>query len=150
MRSKKTEAGGEPKAPSVPWEVRVGKLVLPMFAEGDGPPRMLDLEWARMLGFQQPRNIRRLIQKMITEKKLRDVHVVTTPVTTPMPRGGTRTVQVEEFWLTQEQCFLVATQSDAPHAWTLTMAIVEVFSEFEEHLDLPGVCLPPRSHAGDA
>ena len=109
------------------FAVHVGDLTLPMSTEGDGILRIHDIEWAKMLGFEHPRNIRKLIQRMTNQRKLQGVHVRSTVTTTSMPRGGTRQTEIEEFWLTREQALLVATQSGAPNAWSLTETLVNVF-----------------------
>ena len=101
--------------------------VLPACVDGDGKPRMLDVEIAAWLGFSRPRAIRQLIKRMIAEAKITGVCVRHTVRRTQMPTGGTRETTVEEFWLTREQALLVATQSDTPRAWKLTELMVKVF-----------------------
>lgn len=44
------------------------------------------------------------------------VHVRSTVERTSMPRGGTRDVEVDEFWLTEREALLVCAASDAPNA----------------------------------
>lgn len=137
MPPEESEVVAEPESTLGRFKVHVGELVLPMSTEGDGTPRMRDIEWGRMLGFERPRNIRKLILRMINDGKLRGVDVRSSVERTSMPRGsGVRETTVDAFWLTREQCLLVATQSNAPNAWNLTELMIKVF---EAVLKLGGV-----------
>lgn len=95
--------------------------------EPEALPQVLDLDLGRLLGFDRPRDIRKIIKRMIRDGKLSDIRVCATVARTTMPGGGVREVPVREFWLTREQALLVATQSDTPRAWELTETMVTIF-----------------------
>jgi hypothetical protein len=82
-----------------------------------------------MLGYDRPRKIRELIERLVsgTTPKLRDVYVRPMTGRTLMPKGGTRETQVNEFWLTRREALLIATQSETQRAWEMTETIVAVF-----------------------
>jgi len=106
--------------------VRVDGALLPFRLDGS-KPLVRDEDYARWLGFERPRKVRELVRRMIQSGKLRDVHVRPGVGRTSMPNGGTREVAVSEFWLTETQALLVATQSDTKRAWAMTEHIVAVF-----------------------
>jgi hypothetical protein len=112
-------------APEGRWLVHVGGKDLLFTREHD--PRVRDIDLAVWLGFARPRNIRRLIKKMIDAGKLSDVHVRSVTERTSMPQGGAREVVVTEYWLTQVEAALVATQSGTRRGWELTRQMAEVF-----------------------
>jgi len=101
---------------------------------GDGQPRVRDVDLAAWLGFGQPRDIRKIIRGM-TKRKLRGVHVRAAGARTSMPRGGSREIVVEEFWLTKVQALLVATQCGTARAWELTEAMAALFVAVLEAID---------------
>jgi len=111
---------------------------------GDKEPRIRDLDLGERLGYERPRKIRELIERMIQEGKLPGIHVRPAVGRTSMPNGGEREVPVKEYWLTEEEALLVATQSEAPLAWALTREIVRVFRAALRGL-LPGQA-PPLTH----
>ncbi len=100
---------------------------LARLAGPEDEPRMLDTDLAEQLGYERPRDIRKLIRRMLEEGKIAGVHVRATVARTSMPRGGEREETVEEYWLTEEQALLVTTQSETPHAWERTKMLVRVF-----------------------
>lgn len=106
-------------------------------AAAAGTPRTRDLDFAAWLGFERPRDVRKLIRRMESEGKLRGLDVRATMARTSMPHGGEREVKVLEYWLTREQALLVATQSDTPRAWALVEVMVKVFDGVLEMLRAP-------------
>ena len=109
--------------------VHVGAgIAFPMRLDfADGAARMRDEEFARMLRYERPRDIRKLIARLQKAGKLQGIHVRATVARTSMPNGGSREISVDEFWLTEREALLVATQSETAEAWTLTTLIVDVF-----------------------
>jgi hypothetical protein len=100
--------------------VRVDGALLPFRLDGS-KPLVRDEDYAQWLGFSRPRDIRHLIKSMISSKKLNDVAVRGVG---PQTSGGRPT---REFWLTETQALLVATQSNTKRAWSMTETIVRVF-----------------------
>lgn len=128
--------------------VKVGDVLVHL-ARLEGRDRMRDLDFAVLLGFAQPRDVRKVIKRMIGEEKLHGVDWRATVAQQPTgPKGGgIRTYRVTEAWLTREQCLLVATQSQAPKAWAVTELLVRVFDRVLVELTGPAkhVALPaPR------
>lgn len=91
------------------------------FAGTTDRPRVRDLDLATWFGYERPRDIRKLVQRMISAGKLRGVEVCATVAQTQGGRPG------REYWLTREQSLLVATQAEGDRAWALTEAMVKVF-----------------------
>lgn len=95
---------------------------------GEDEPRIRDLDLAERLGYAQPRDIRKLIKRLIDENRLSGVYVRATVARTQMPTGGFREDPVEEYWLTERQAMKVATQSKTPNADAITDEMIDVYS----------------------
>lgn len=95
-------------------------------------PRVRDLDLADRLGYDRPRKVRELIDRMIGIGEISDVHVRPTVGRTSMPRGGERETTVNEFWLTEEQALLVSVSSQTPRAMEVRKALVKLFVAFRK------------------
>lgn len=95
--------------------------------EGDDEPRVRDLDLGERLGYANPRKVRELIKRLIESGEIAGVHVRPTVGRTSMPRGGSRAVEVDEFWLTEREALLVCSASDAPNAGVVRAALVDLF-----------------------
>lgn len=108
------------------WELSVWN------AAGD-EPRIRDTDLAQRLGFERPRKIREIIKRSYPDKNTRP-HVRPTVERTSMPRGGSRNVAVEEFWLTEEEALFVATRSRTTLAVALTKEMIRVYTATRREL----------------
>lgn len=102
-----------------------------------GTPRTRDLDLAAWLGFERPRNIRKLIRRMESEGKLSDIDWRSTVGRQSTGNGASREFSVTEAWLTREQALLIATQSDTPRAWAVVQVMARVFDAVLEMLRTP-------------
>ena len=96
-------------------------------AEGDDEPRVRDVDLGERLGYANPRKIRELIKRLRDAGEIHEVHVRPAVGRTSMPRGGSRSVEVDEFWLTEREALLVCSASDAPNAPVVRAALVDLF-----------------------
>jgi hypothetical protein len=107
-----------------------------MHREPDGTFRIRDIDLAERLGFDRPRDIRKLISRMVEKGTLPNVHVRATVARTSMPRGGAREAEVEEYWLDRIEALLVVMKSETSEAdrWCRVIAAVfdRVLSQYEE------------------
>ena len=90
--------------------------------EIDGEPRAHDLDIAQRLGFDQPRDIRKLIARHIDE--LRQFGVCATVAQTSGAKGGSPS---QEYWLNEEQALYIASVSQAPKAHDVRVMLIKVF-----------------------
>lgn len=93
-------------------------------ADFEGEPRARDVDVGEKLGFERPRAIRQIISRNLAEIEAlgpapRRVALLT------RPQGGS--VEVEEFWLNEEQALLVAVLSKAPRAAEVRSMLIRVF-----------------------
>lgn len=102
-----------------------------------GTPRTRDLDLAAWLGFERPRNIRKLIRRMEAEGKLTGIDWRSTVGRQSTGNGASREFAVTEAWLTREQALLVAAQSDTPQAWAVVRMMARVFDAVVEMLRAP-------------
>lgn len=93
----------------------------------DGEPRVRDLDLAEKLGFDRPRDIRKLIERNMVELE---------KFGAPQRRanevrsGRGRVTEVEEFHLNEEQALLVSVLSNAPNAAAVRAMLIRVFVAF--------------------
>lgn len=95
--------------------------------ESDGEFRIRDIDLAERLGYDQPRDIRKLILRMVETGETPAIHVRATVARTSMPRGGQKETRVDEFWLDRIESLLVVMRSDAPQAIPMRRVIANVF-----------------------
>jgi len=89
----------------------------------DDGPRALDLDIAERLGFERPRNIRKLIERNMSEL-LRFGTCSTVERVVKGTRGSTK---VKEYWLNEEQALSISAASDAPLAPEVRHMLIKVF-----------------------
>lgn len=110
-------------------QTSLGTMKLRDFGRG---PLVLDVDFARLLGFKRARDIRQLIRRMTKasdRRAARFAHVhYSLSVRQQKTHGrGTRPFCVQEYWLTRAQALLLASQSKLPRAWEVTEAVVESY-----------------------
>jgi hypothetical protein len=91
------------------------------FAENDIEPRIRDEELGRRLGFKSPRDVRKIIERMVDAQKLSAVRVCATASQTSGGRPG------REFWLTEAQALKVAAKSETEPADAILDEMIHVF-----------------------
>ncbi|WP_264045575.1 hypothetical protein [Methylobacterium flocculans] len=104
--------------------------------EKDGEPRARDIEIAERLGLSQLRDIRQLIER--NRQELETFGALARYGAAPITSGKGRTMEVQEFWLNEEQALLIATLSRAPNASAVRAMLIRTFVAWRRgHLDLP-------------
>jgi hypothetical protein len=106
----------------------IADIDLKTFNDG---PRALDLDIAKRLGFDRPRDIRKLIERNLDE--LVRFGVCATVALTSGPKGGR---PGKEYWLNEEQALLVATLSETEKAAEVRHMLIKVFVAWRRG-DLP-------------
>lgn len=96
-------------------------------AEGDGEPRIRDLDLAERLGFERPVNIRKLIREHIGR-----LGVISEREITSGSKGGRPGT---EYWLTERQALFVTTQSRTEKAADVTMFLVDAYLAVRRQLE---------------
>lgn len=87
--------------------------------EINGEPRARDVDLADRLGFERPRDIRKLV-----ERNLAEIEAFGTCATVARVVRGN---PVSERWLNEEQALLVAILSDAPNAPAVRAMLIKTF-----------------------
>lgn len=106
------------EAQNVPAITEIGLTMI------DDEPRCRDIDLAERLGFERPRDIRKIIERNLAEIETSGparhhgalLH---------RPQGGT--VEVAEYWLTEEQALLVSVLSRAQNAPAVRAMLIKVF-----------------------
>lgn len=105
--------------------VRVGDWNLTRWNGAE--PAIRDTDLAERLGFAQPRDVRKIINRLIEESELTDVYCRATVARQSTGNGASREYEVNEYWLTEEQAYFVVTQSKTKKARSLTKMMISVF-----------------------
>lgn len=120
----------------------MGEVFLARIFREEEEPRVRDLELAERLGYDRPRDVRKLIARMIEEGKFASCHVRDTVSRTwhdgsvlvrrsaeavAMPRGGEREQEVAEYWLTEAQALKVIAKSETKRADQILDEVIRVF-----------------------
>lgn len=100
----------------------------------DNEPRIRDVDLAERLGYERPRKIRELIKRMVDEGEI--VGLLPRPTVGRMRnRQAEREVEVDEYWLDEDQALLVCMRSNAPRAADVRRVMIKVFREAIRLLD---------------
>jgi len=99
----------------------------------DDGPRALDLDIAKRLGFDRPRDIRKLIERNMAELLRFGVCA-----TVAQNHGGGRGRPGKEYWLNEEQALLIAALSETKNAAEVRHMLIKVFVAWRRG-DLPPV-----------
>lgn len=102
--------------------------------EIDGEPRARDLDIAERLGFDRPRDIRKLIERNLAEIE----SFGTCAIVARVVRGN----PVSEYWLTEEQALLVSSRSDAENAAAVRRMLIKVFVAWRRGQLVPTALTP--------
>jgi hypothetical protein len=93
--------------------------------EFDGEPRLRDLTIADRLGYERPRDIRKLIER--NKEEIESHGALARHHGAPIISGKGREMDVEEYWLNEAQCLLVCMFSRTAIAAEVRRAVIEVF-----------------------
>jgi hypothetical protein len=102
--------------------------------EMEGEPRARDLDIAERLGFERPRDIRKLIERNVAELQRYGVCATMAQTYGAGTRGGRPT---EEFWLNEPQALLIAMRSDAKLAPAVREMLIRVFMAWRQGRSAP-------------
>jgi|ERR1700722_490973 len=105
---------------------------LSLQSDEDGEPRVRDIDLAKRLGFKQPRDIRKLIKRLVEDGEIAYVITRATVARVIAKAGSTRAVEVEEAWLDQDQTLMVCVHAATPKAAEVRKLMVRVFRQFLE------------------
>jgi hypothetical protein len=100
----------------------------------DGELRVLDTDLAERLGFERPRDIRKLITRWRPE--LDRIGVCATMAQTSGTKGGRPAIS---YYLNRKQAIFITAKSETPEATDITIEIIHRFDEYEH-----GRAAPPR------
>lgn len=92
----------------------------------DGEIRVRDIDLAERLGYERPRDIRKLIERMSETGELSAFQRRAT-VARQRTRFGEREFEATEYWLDEIEALLVVMQSSAPNAVAMRRTIAVVF-----------------------
>ena len=106
--------------------LQVDGLALQRSAD-DGEFRVRDIDLAERLGYDRPRDIRKLIKIMIDTGELLDL-LPRAAVARGKMRGKVQEeIVVDEYWLDRVEALLVVMRSDAPRAIPMRRVVADVF-----------------------
>lgn len=94
--------------------------------DGD-EPRIRDEELGIRLGFARPRDIRKLIERLLKDRKLNDIRIRATVARVELRRGVHRDQFVNEHWLTEAQALKVIAKSETATADAILDEVIAVF-----------------------
>jgi len=119
--------------------VRVADWTMSVWSTyGDDEPRIRDVDLATRLGFERPRDVRKLVERIWPEN--RRPHVRATVARTSMPRGGEREFTVWEYWLTEAEALKLTARSETPIADAILDEMIRVY-----RLAIRGLLTPVRT-----
>ncbi len=103
---------------------------------GDTSARVLDLELAKHLGFERPRKIRELIERLQKEGSLPGVYMRPTvgrkAIGRKTGKAGAVEYETAEYWLTQSQALFVSARSATKKGSEILWALIRVFEAAAE------------------
>lgn len=116
------------------------KLVIdgwPLVLVGEAKePRILDVDLAERLGYERPRAIRDLIERLVRDQILNDFDICRTARQSSERKERKAGRPPTEYWLTEEAAILVTTRSDTDVAKAMVRTVVHVF-RLAAHGQLP-------------
>jgi hypothetical protein len=111
-----------PTSSLIPIHVEHEGSAWPLWRQDEGEePLIRDLDWGERLGYDRPRNIRKLIKGLAEAGKL---GLVVRFAAERTSLGGAPT---DEYYLTEAQALLVAAKSETEPAFQILQAMIAVF-----------------------
>lgn len=101
----------------------------------DDVARVRDVGLAVWLDFSRPRDIRKLIARLVETGQLSGVRMRATVARIEIRPGVTRSATGDDYWLTREQALFVAARSETPKACAVLQTIVRAFVMLQDHLE---------------
>lgn len=102
------------------WQVAVEGV-------GDAEAKIRDIDLAEKLGYTRPRDIRKLIERLIKEGKLLEVCMRASVSRIQKSTGGVEEREVQEYWLTEAQALKVIAKSGTHIADQILDQVIAVF-----------------------
>jgi hypothetical protein len=107
---------------------KFGGLEISVSGFNDGLSRVRDIDLGEWLELSRPRNIRKEIKKLLSDKFLNDYDVRSIRERTQKIGIAERTVT--EYWLTEQAALFVVARSDQPKGVLALKMLITVFDEF--------------------
>jgi len=95
----------------------------------DGEPRIRDLELAKRLGYERPRDIRRLIDSIQGDGFLNNIHERAATARTP---NGGHGQTIREYWLDEIEAVFLIGQSRTPIARAVHLEVATAFVAYRK------------------
>lgn len=111
----------------------------------EGEPRVLDTDLAVELGYERPRDIRKLVKRH--EATLTTQGTVCATVEQTSPQGGRPST---EYRLNRAQALFIITKAETTRAADVTVAVIEKFLAYEAGLIQARPTLPDFTDPGEA
>lgn len=120
-------------------------------SEFDGEPRIVDARVAESLGFVRPRDIRKLIERNLSEFE----RFGTCATAARVVKGTRGSTKVHEYWLNEGQALLAASLSNTTKAADVRFALISVFMawrqgkivDVSQHYRRPPAAAPKSEHS---
>lgn len=120
----------------------VGQWELSLWRDlGDGEPRVRDIDAARVLGFKQARDIRKLIERTWSEGHRPNSRATVARQSTG--NGASREYEVNEYWLTEAELLKLCARSRTPVAEAILDEMIAVYQMVRRHQVLATVQVQP-------
>ena len=107
--------------------------------DDDSDPLIRDIDLAVRLGYERPRDIRQLIERLIRAGNLKDIRMRGAVQRIDLGQNRFRDDEVEEYWLTQKQALKVIMRSDAAMADAIQDEIIDVYVAYRQGLLRPAL-----------
>ncbi len=92
-------------------------------------PRIRDIDLAERLGFEQPRMIRKIIARHVAAGNISPIGRSTVERSfSGRGRKALHEIEVNEYWLSQEEALFITTQSETKRAVFVTKVMIAVFT----------------------
>jgi hypothetical protein len=125
MSVEKEHVGVKIEALSDRTIVRAGGWNMTVWPEAGDEPRIRDIDAGARLGFERPRDIRKIIARIWPQSA--GLHCRATVARQSTGNGGVREYTVDEVWLTEAQLLKVIARSETPIAEAILDEMIEVY-----------------------
>ena len=103
-----------------------------------GEPRIRDIDVGKMLGYVEPRMVRKLIKRHWARlEKFAEISQRSTVERYESKPGVWQTREVIEYWLTQSQALVVVTKSETEHADNCIEMLIRVCEQVRKQMEHP-------------
>lgn len=127
--------------------IRAGSWTLTSWVSAGGDePRIRDIELGERLGFDRPRDIRKLVERLLSDGKLNDSSVRATVARTHI---GVAERNVTEYWLSEAAVLKVVAKSETKVADALLDEMIRVYMLARRGLLSATVAAVPQFNLGE-